>query len=60
MPNSEVLTVTAIQNKESVLLSVKDTGDGIPTGCNIEAFYASIYDKVKGPELGISRCKTFN
>ena len=28
MPNGGVLTVTTIKNKESVLFSVKDTGDG--------------------------------
>ena len=59
MPNGGTLTINAIQNDHKVLISVQDTGMGIPENVRSKIFSPLVTTKAKGQGFGLSVVKRF-
>jgi len=57
MPEGGQLTITASQTEEVVLISVQDTGVGIPEEALPKLFYPLYTTKAKGVGLGLAVCQ---
>jgi signal transduction histidine kinase len=57
MPNGGKLAITATHNQSSLVLSVKDTGVGIPDHVKPKLFTPMMTTKSKGQGLGLAVVK---
>ncbi len=57
MPNGGNLTISALKEGDSVLLSVSDTGEGIPEDVKPKLFTPLFTTKAKGQGFGLAVCK---
>jgi signal transduction histidine kinase len=59
MPNGGKLTITACRQNDKVIITVEDTGDGIPLEVRDRLFTPLITSKSKGQGFGLAVVKKF-
>jgi PAS domain S-box-containing protein len=57
MPNGGKVTVTATKNRDNIVISIQDTGEGIPEDVKLKLFKPMMTTKSKGQGFGLAVVK---